>query len=129
MRHVWIHSSSIVWMPQPLGVKVTLLDIKLKKLQLLIPWDLRDYNDQRSKYFFFGSFFIMKFFTSKFVKIRCCLGLFTTFGRDFQMKLTMYGSSLSLGCVSMSELEFFWWIEIFVQNFNNMELMNFLEKK
>jgi hypothetical protein len=29
------------------------LEIKFKKLQLLIPWDLEDYNIQTSKFFFF----------------------------------------------------------------------------
>jgi hypothetical protein len=29
-----------------------LLEINLKKLQLLIPWNLRDYNIQTSKVFF-----------------------------------------------------------------------------
>jgi hypothetical protein len=30
-----------------------MLQINLKKLQLLIPWDLGDYNIQTSKFFFF----------------------------------------------------------------------------
>jgi hypothetical protein len=57
--------------------------------------------------FFFGSIFTMKFFTPKFMKIRCYLGIFITFGSDFQIKLAIYGSSLSLTCLNMSELEFF----------------------
>jgi hypothetical protein len=42
--------------------------------------------------FFFGSFLTIKFFTPKFMKIICCLGIFTTFGRAFQIKLTMYNT-------------------------------------
>jgi hypothetical protein len=49
----------------------------------------------------------MKFFTPKFVKIRNYLGIFITFGSDFQIKLTIYRSSLGLTCVNMSELDFF----------------------
>ena len=74
------------------------------------------------------SFIFLKFFSPKFMKIRCCLGIFTAHGRDFQIKLTMYGSSLSLRCVSMSELKLFQWKEVYVQNFDTLELVNFLEK-
>jgi hypothetical protein len=49
----------------------------------------------------------MKFFTSKFMKIGCYLGIFSTFGSDFFIKLAMTGSILGLGCVSMNELECF----------------------
>jgi hypothetical protein len=62
------------------------------------PKDLQDYNVQRPKVFF-ESFLTMKFFTPKFMKIRCYLRLFSTFGGDF-----------------------------YVPNFNTMELPNFLEK-
>jgi hypothetical protein len=57
--------------------------------------------------FFFWSFLIVKFFIPKFMKTKCCLRIFTFFGRDFYIKLTIHDSSLSLRCVSMSELEFF----------------------
>jgi hypothetical protein len=33
------------------------LEINLKKIQLLIPWDLGDYNIQTSKFSFFWMFF------------------------------------------------------------------------
>jgi hypothetical protein len=33
------------------------------------------------------------------MKIRCYLGIFITFGSDFQIKLAMYGSSLNLTCL------------------------------
>jgi hypothetical protein len=33
------------------------LNINLQKLQLLIPWDLGDYNIQTSKFFFLGVFY------------------------------------------------------------------------
>jgi hypothetical protein len=39
--------------------------------------------DQRSQCLFVGSFLAMKFFTPKFMKIRCYLGIFTTFGSKF----------------------------------------------
>jgi hypothetical protein len=38
------------------------------------------------------------------MKIRCYSGIFVAFGSGFQIKLTIYGSSLSLKYVSMSEL-------------------------
>jgi hypothetical protein len=41
------------------------LNINLQKLQLLIPWDLGDYNIQTSKFFFLGVFFSVNFFTPK----------------------------------------------------------------
>ena len=91
--HIWPHCHVII------------LDINLKKLQLFIPWGLQDYNNQRSKFFFFGSFFTVKFFTPKFMKIKCYLGIFVTFESGFQIKLTINCLSLSLRCVSMSELE------------------------
>jgi hypothetical protein len=34
-------------------LEVTWLEINLKKLQLLIPWDLGDYNIQSSYYYYF----------------------------------------------------------------------------
>jgi hypothetical protein len=39
------------------------------------------------------------------MKIRCYLRIFIILGSDFQIKLTIYGSSLSLICINMSELE------------------------
>ena len=50
------------------------------------------------------------------------MGFFVNFGSGFQIKLTIYESSLILRFVSMSDLE------AYVQNFNTMELANFLEK-
>ena len=55
---------------------------------------------------FFGSFSIVKFFTPKFTKVRCYLRIFVTFESGFQIKLTIYGSSLSLRCISISELKY-----------------------
>jgi hypothetical protein len=43
--------------------------INLKKLQLLIPWDLGDYNIQISK-FFFWVFFTMNFFGAIWKRIK-----------------------------------------------------------
>jgi hypothetical protein len=42
----------------------------LKKLQLFIPLELRDYNIQTSKLYFFWVFFSANFFTPKSMKIR-----------------------------------------------------------
>jgi hypothetical protein len=50
--------------------------------------------------------YVNVFESLKFVKLRCHLGIFVTFGSSFQIKLTIHGSSLSLRCISMSELEF-----------------------
>jgi hypothetical protein len=44
----------------------------------------------------------------KFMKIRCYLEIFLTFGSSFEIKLIVYGSSHSLRCVNMSELKVFW---------------------
>jgi hypothetical protein len=49
----------------------------------------------------------MKFFTPKFMKIRCYLRIFPTFGNDFSIKLATFNSILSLRCISMSELKLF----------------------
>jgi hypothetical protein len=59
------------------------LNINLKMLQPLFPWDLQDYNIQTSKFFFFWFILKVKFFTPKFMKIKCYLGIFITFGSDF----------------------------------------------
>jgi hypothetical protein len=37
------------------------MNINLQKLELLIPWDLEDYNIQMSKFFFGGVFFSVNF--------------------------------------------------------------------
>jgi hypothetical protein len=60
----------------------------------LIVWDLQDYNVQTLKFFVFGSRLKLKFFIQKFTKIKCYLGIFTTFGSDFQTKTTIHGSHL-----------------------------------
>jgi hypothetical protein len=84
-------------------------------LELLIPWELGDYNIQASKFYFFWVFFTVNFFTPKLMKIRW--------------------SSLSFGSfapnsifVIMSELEFFLLTRVLTQNFNTMDLVKFLEK-
>jgi hypothetical protein len=63
-------------------------------------------SQSKIKAFFGGLFFNVKFFTPKFMKIRCYLGIFITFGSDFQINLTIYNSSLSLTCINIGELEF-----------------------
>jgi hypothetical protein len=49
----------------------------------------------------------MKFFTPKFMKIKCYLRIFLNFGIDFFIKFATFSSILSLICVSMSKLKLF----------------------
>jgi hypothetical protein len=56
------------------------LNINLQKLQLLIPWDLEDYNIQKSIF---------------------------SFALHFQIKLSIHGSNFNFRFVRMSELELF----------------------
>jgi hypothetical protein len=49
------------------------------------------HNDiQRSKFSFSESFLTMKFFTQKVMKIKCNLGIFSTFGSDLLNKLATF---------------------------------------
>jgi hypothetical protein len=48
----------------------------------------------------------VKLCTPKLMKIRCYLRIYVNFEIGFQMKLTVYGSSATLRCVNMIELEF-----------------------
>jgi hypothetical protein len=81
--------------------------INLKKLQLLIPWELGDYNIQTSKFFYFWVFFSVNFFTPKLMKIRWSLLFIGSFAPHFQIKLSIHASNFNSIFVSMSELELF----------------------
>jgi hypothetical protein len=102
--------------------------MNLQKLQLLIPWDLGDYNIQTSKFYFFRVFYSVNFFTPKLMKIRWSSLFFGSFAPHFQIKLSTYSSNLNSIFVSMSELELFFLMEVFTPNFNTMDLVKILEK-
>jgi hypothetical protein len=104
------------------------LNINLQKLQLLIPWDLGDYNIQTSKFFFFWVFFSVNFFTPKLMKIRWSSLFFGSFAPGFQIKLSTHGSNLNSIFVIMSELELFLLTGVLTPNFNTMDLVKILEK-
>ena len=104
------------------------MNINLQKLQLLIPWDLGDYDIQTSKFFFWGVLFIMNFFTPKLMKIRWSSLLWGSFALHFQIKLNIHTSNLNSRFVSMNELELFLLTGVLAPNFNTMDLVKFLEK-
>jgi hypothetical protein len=104
------------------------LEINLKKLQLLIPWELGDYNIQTSKFYFFWVFFSVNFFTAKLMKIRWSSLFFGPFAPHFQIKLSTHGLNINSIFVIMSELELFFLTKVLTQNFNTMDLVKFVEK-
>jgi hypothetical protein len=104
------------------------LNINLQKLQLLIPWDLGDYNIQTSKFLFFGVSFSVNFFTPKLLKIRWSSLIFGSFAPHFQIKLSIHASNFNSRFVSMSELELFLLKGVLIPNFNTMDLVKILEK-
>jgi hypothetical protein len=104
------------------------LEVNLEKLQLLIPWDLGDYNIQTSKFFFFGVIFTVNFFIPKLLNIRWSFLFIGYFAHHFQIKLSRHGSNLNSMFVIMSELKFLLLKGVFTQNFNTMDLVKFLEK-
>jgi hypothetical protein len=97
-------------------------------LQLLIPWELGDYDIQTSKFWFFWVFFSVNFFTLKLIEIRWSSHFLGSFAPHFQIKLSTHGSNLNSIFVIMSELEFFFLTKVLTQNFNTVDLVNFLEK-
>jgi hypothetical protein len=105
-----------------------LLNINLQKLQLLIPWDLGDYNIQTSKFFFFLVFFSVNFFTPKLMKIRWSFLFYGSFAHYFQIELSIHGSNCNPRFVSMSELELFLLTGVLTPNFNTKDLVKILEK-
>jgi hypothetical protein len=104
------------------------LNINLQKLQLLIPWDLGDYNIQTSKFYFFGVFFSVNFFTPKLMKIRWFSLFFGSFTPHFQIKLSIHASNFNSILVSMSALELFLLTGVLTPNFNTMDHVKILEK-
>jgi hypothetical protein len=44
------------------------------------------------------------------------------------MKFTIHGSNLNFIFVNMNEVEFYFFKEVFIENSNSMEFVNFLEK-
>jgi hypothetical protein len=104
------------------------LNINLQKLQLLIPWDLGDYNIQTSKFFFGGVFFSVNFFIPKLMKIRWSSLFFGSFAPHFQSKLSIHASNFISRFVSMSELELFFLTRVLTPNFNTMDLVKILER-
>jgi hypothetical protein len=104
------------------------MKINLQKIQLFIPWDLRDYNIQTSKFFLSGVFFNVNFFTPNLMKIRCSSLFFGSFAPHFQIKLSIHASNFNSRFVSMSELELFLLTGVLTPNFNTMDLVKILEK-
>jgi hypothetical protein len=105
-----------------------LLNINLQKLQLHIPWDLGDYNIQTSKFFFWGVFFSVNFFTPKLMKIRWSSLFFGSFAFHLHIKLSTHASKFNSRFVSMSEVELILLTGILTPNFNTMDLVKILEK-
>jgi hypothetical protein len=52
-----------------------------------------------------------------------------TFAPHFQIKLSTHGSNLNSMFVTMSELELFFLMGVLTQNFNNVDLVKFLDLK
>jgi hypothetical protein len=73
-------------------------------------------------------FFIVNFFTPKFMKIRWYFFFWGSFAHHFQIKLNIHGSNLNSIFVIMSELEFFLLTRVLTQNFNTVDLVKFLDK-
>jgi hypothetical protein len=105
-----------------------LLNINLQKLQLLIPWDLGEYNIQTTKFFFFWVIFSVNFFTPKLMKITWSSLFFGSFAPHFQIKLSMHASNFNFRFVSMNELELFLLTGVLTPNYNTTDLVKILEK-
>jgi hypothetical protein len=63
------------------------------------------------------------------MKIKWSSLFFGSFATHFQIKLSKHGSNLNSIFVIMSELKFFLLMEVLIQNFNTVDLINFLEKE
>jgi hypothetical protein len=71
----------------------------------------------------------VNFFPQKLMKIRWISSLFLgSFAPHFQIKLTTHGSNLNSIFVIMSELKLFFLMGVLTQNFNIVDLVQFLEK-
>jgi hypothetical protein len=62
------------------------------------------------------------------MKIRWSSLFFGSFAPHFQIKLSIHYSNLNSIFVIMSELELFFLTRVLTQNFNTMDLVNFLKK-
>jgi hypothetical protein len=81
-----------------------------------------------SKFFFFGVFFSVSFFTPKLMKIRWSSLFLGSFAPHFQIKSSIHASNFNSRFVRMSELELFLLPRVLIPNFNTMDLVKFLEK-
>jgi hypothetical protein len=81
-----------------------------------------------SKFYFFGVFFNVNFFTLKLIKIRWSSLFLGSFAPHFQIKLSIHASNFNSRFVSMSELELFLLTGVLTPNFNTMDLVKILEK-
>jgi hypothetical protein len=68
------------------------------------------------------------FFIPKLMKIRWSSLFFGSFASLFQIELGTHSSNLNSKFVIMSELKFFLLMGVLTQNFNTMDLLQFLEK-
>jgi hypothetical protein len=73
-------------------------------------------------------FFTVNFFIPKLMKTRWSSLFFGSFAHHFQIKLSTHGSNLNSIFVIMSDLEFFLSTRVLTQNFNNVDLVKFIEK-
>jgi hypothetical protein len=81
-----------------------------------------------SKFYFFGVFFSVNFFTPKFMKIKWYSLFWGPFAPHFQIKLSIHASNFNSRFVSMSELELLLLTGVLTPNFNTMDLVKILEK-
>jgi hypothetical protein len=62
------------------------------------------------------------------MKVRWFSLFLGSFATHFKIKLSIHGSNLNSMFVIMSELKFFLLTGVLIQNFNTVDLVNFLEK-
>jgi hypothetical protein len=62
------------------------------------------------------------------MKIRWSSLIFGSFALHFQIKLSIHSSNLNSIFVIMSEVELFFLTGVLTQNFNTVDLVNFLKK-
>jgi hypothetical protein len=62
------------------------------------------------------------------MKIRWSFHFFGSFAHHFQIELSIHGSNFNSRFVSMSELELFLLMGVWIPNFNTMDLVKILEK-
>jgi hypothetical protein len=71
----------------------------------------------------------MNFFTPKSMKTRWSSLFFGSFATHLQIKLSIHDSNLNSIFIIMIELKFFLLTGVLTQNFNDVDLIKFLEKK